>query len=201
MVSDVAEHLSEGRLAALLDNHPLFLCTFAFGNVDDRKPALFPFAFGHGLDPHKERLFRLIRERHFAYLFVPARKYPAEKGSEYGARLITDEKTETPADQPGALDPQESGAAQVRRTDIPIAVKGKITDRREIVKVGILFQCRLGIIPGLAELGVLHLQLDPLDLQFMKQPPRLRLCPGKVRFRRVRAQKLFRAAAQLGGFS
>jgi hypothetical protein len=85
--------------------------------------------------------------------------------------------------------------------DDPIAVKGKVTDRREIVEIGILFQCRLGIIPGLAELGVLHLQLDPLDLQFMKQPSRLRLCPGKVRIYGFREQKLFCAAAQLGCFS
>src|SRR5208282_5226456 len=76
----------------------------AGGNIDDRNAALLGGCGCHGLDLCVERALSIFLERHFARLFVPARKHLPEEGSEGAIGLPHDERPETPADQPGALD-------------------------------------------------------------------------------------------------
>ncbi|HEX2769326.1 MAG TPA: hypothetical protein VHN12_08560, partial [Geobacteraceae bacterium] len=114
-----------------------------------------------------ERALPIFRERHFALLFALARKHLPEKIREERTGFWRDEQPETPAEQPGALDPEERGAGKVRAADNPLSVKGILADWGEIVEVGIFFQGRFSIIPGLAELRVLHLQFELVDLKFM----------------------------------
>jgi hypothetical protein len=173
----------------------------ACGIIDDRKATLRSGCGGHCLDLHMDVGLSILLERHFACLFDHARKDLSEKGSEVETDFRGKKKVETPADQQGALDPEERGAGEVRGTDNPIPVEGKIADRGEIVDIRERLQGSFQLIPGIQEFRVLQLQLDLVDLQFVKKPLRFGLCPGRARFCRFRAQKVFRPATQFGGFS
>jgi len=79
-------------------------------------------------------------------------------------------------------------------------VEGNIAHRGKVVKVGVLFQRGLQLLPGQAELIILHLQFDLVDLQLMEEPLRFLLGLGWIQLRHLGAQPLFRLSAQLGSF-
>ena len=53
---------------------------------------------------------------------------------------------------------------------IPFRSRVSITNRGEIVEVGVFGQGLLRLVPCLPQLRILHLQLDLVDLQFMDEP-------------------------------
>ena len=154
----------------------------------------------HGFDLHGKGHISTIQECYVARLLLPAGKDSAKHGGKGGAVCRGNELPEPHAEQPGAHDPEEGSAGEVHGTDGPIAVDSNVADRGEIVEVGILFQSRFQIVPGSAQLFILHLQFDLVDLQFVKESLRFSIRPGRVRFRRFRFQPLFCTAAQFGGF-
>src|SRR6185369_14569902 len=145
---------------------------------------------------HDARKIPLIQERHFARFLALAGKDRIEEGDEVGTIFPGNELPETPADQPGAFDAQKFGAAEVHGTDARFTVYGKVADRSEIIEVGVLLQSLLHLVPGLAELGILHLQLDPVDLKFMDEPLHLLPGYGLMLSHRFRRQSLFGLATQ-----
>ena len=143
----------------------------ARGNIDDRKAALRNGWGGHGFDLYMEGALPIFLERHFTCLFNHACKNLFEKGNEVETKFRGKERVEPPAEQQGALDPENRGAGEVRCTDIPFPVEGKIADRGEIVDIGVRRQRALQLVPGIQKLSVLQLQLDLVDLQFVEKPP------------------------------
>jgi hypothetical protein len=64
------------------------------------------------------------------------------------------------------------GTSEIDLSDGAGGGEGKIAGRREIVEAGVIIQRHLQFIPGLPQLGVLHLKLNLMDLQFVEQPLR-----------------------------
>jgi len=87
-----------------------------------------------------------------------------EKGCEGGTVVNGDELLETPASQSGALYAGQAGTAEVYGTDGAVAIDGEIADRGKVVEVDVFTQSRLHFIPGSAQLSVLQLQFNLMDL-------------------------------------
>jgi hypothetical protein len=66
--------------------------------------------------------------------------------------------------------------------DSSFAVEGKVPYRSKIVEVSVLFQSCFHIVPGSAQLLILHLQFDLVDLQLVKESLRLITIAGRIRF-------------------
>ena len=182
-----------------VQNEPVCFGPLACGDVRHRHPAVLSRRKCNGLHLHFERRAAFYRERHVAALPNLALKYLLEKSAESRPAGCGDEMSEASVDQCGSSDPQQTGPRQVRLANDPFAVKGQVTHRREIVKVGVFLQQRLRRFPGFAEFLVLHLQFDLVDLQFVNEALRVGFRPDWAGLRLLLPQALFGAAAQFGG--
>ena len=84
-----------------------------------------------------------------------------------------DRAHEGPADQARALDTQQRGAGQVDLGDAVGAIECDIADRCEIVQLGVAVARVFERLLGLAQLTVLHLELNLVDVQLVEQVLRL----------------------------
>jgi hypothetical protein len=182
-----------------VQNEPVCFGPLACGDVRHRHPAVLSRRKCNGLHLHFERRAAFYRERHVAALPNLALKYLLEKSAESRPAGCGDEMSEASVDQCGSSDPQQTGPRQVRLANDPFAVKGQVTHRREIVKVGVFLQQRLRRFPGFAEFLVLHLQFDLVDLQFVKLPLVAGVSLVRGPLRRMVLQPQLGATAQFGG--
>ena len=71
--------------------------------------------------------------------------------------------------------PSKAAPVKVHLQNLTLFIQREITDGREIVEVGIFFQQSFHPVPGFLKLGILHLQFNLVDLQFVEQPLGVRL--------------------------
>src|SRR3990172_3311700 len=133
-------------------------------------------------------------------LVILSQQQLLQEVGEGGAVALGDERGEAQAFQPGALHPQEPRSGEVNRDDVPVPGEGGVTHRREVVELGVARRRLLRLVPARAQLLVLHLELDLVDLELVQEPQRV---PRAARGHPVPTltQLVFRAAAQVGGIS
>ena len=104
-------------------------------------------------------------------LFGRARKDPLEEGVAGGTLIGSKQLADGSPHQLGALDSDQAGPGEIDKLDDAVFGEGEITDRREIVEVGVILQRHLQIVPGLPQLGVLQFEFHLMNLQFVEHPP------------------------------
>ena len=183
-------------LQPLLAVPKYFQCSLVLSDVRHHHTT-FPAALrNRGRELHIEQPLAFLPERHLAHLFCLARKYFFQEGLEPGPIRLDDETPETPTPQPRTIHPQQARAGQINLMDRPVTSEGHVAHGGKIVELRVALQPRLHLRPRLAQLLVLHLQLDLVDLQFVEEPLRSGLCRGRGAFRRSRTQPRFRLPAQ-----
>ena len=186
----------ERMLQALLAIPKYFQCSLVLSDVRHHHTTFLAALRNRGRELHVERPLAFLPERHLAHLFRLARKYFFQEGLEPGPIRLVDENPKTPTRQPGTIHPQQARAGQINLMDRPVAAKGHVAHGGKIVELRVALKPRLHLRPRLAQLLVLHLQLDLVDLQFVEEPLRSGLCRGRSAFRRSRTQPRFRLPAQ-----
>ena len=79
-----------------------------------------------------------------------------------------------PVNEPRPFHPEKPCSRQVCLKDHPFFVNGKISEGRKVVKIGVVITGDGEILLCPAQLFVLHLQFDPVDLQFVDKTPEVR---------------------------
>ena len=91
----------------------------------------------------------VLEERHLANLLTWLAKTLSRKALKAG-RSASARTPQTPTHQPGARQPEQARAGQVRLADRPVAVEGQVADRGEIVEIGVALQPGLRPRPATA---------------------------------------------------
>ncbi len=112
----------------------------------------------------------LVPQRRLADLFSGPGEDLFQEGQKDRLARRGHKTRQAPVDEPGPFHAEQGGSRQVHLQDPALFIQGEIADRGEIVEVGVFLQQRLHPVPGFLELGVLHLQFDLVDLQFVEQP-------------------------------
>ena len=102
-------------------------------------------------------------------------------------------------DQPLPLYLQQPRSLKVDFPNQSGRIQAEKTDGGEVIELDVFVPRQLELFLGLAQLGILHLQFDLVDLQFVEQPLRLGLGPWIGQLCGVGTQLLFRLTAQFGG--
>jgi hypothetical protein len=168
----------------------------ALGDIHDRHAALLACRASHPLHSDGARLLAIATQGQLARFFFLARHDLGEKGMEDAPGPGGDKEAEAPADQLRPFPAQQASGGQIDIANDPVCIEGRVTDRGKIVQVSVFLQCRLHLGPGVAQILILHLQLDMVHLQFVQQL--LRIISGATAggSRPFLAQHFFRAAAQ-----
>jgi hypothetical protein len=106
-------------------------------------------------------------------------------------------RDEGPTAQESAGDIQELAAGKVDVIDAAAPVQGDVSQRREVVQIGIAIARLFQPLLGLAQLLVLHLQLDLLDFEVVGELLHL-LGQGCLKIAHVAAKRLLRLLAESG---
>jgi hypothetical protein len=154
------------------------------GYVEQGNAAFLSGFIGVGLDLDKDLVIVPVQESHLAGNRTLSGK---NTGKEWGKELTgccLDKLLEAQADQSGTLVSQKGGTGEIHRTDGAGGIEGKVTDRCELVQVTVAFQCGLRILPCLAKLDILQLQLDLVELQLLQEPSGIIIgpVPGQMSF-------------------
>ena len=153
-----------------LKAEPVGLGDFARGNVHQGGATFLTIAKALGFDVHESDQFALAGKLKITGLFGLDRKNLSEKGVESGTAIGGNQPPKRQPHQTGTFDSYQRCAGQVGLKDGARWREGKITAWSEIVEVGVIVQRRFQFIPGFTQLGVLHLQLNLMNLQFVEQP-------------------------------
>ena len=143
---------------------------FAFGHVQYRRPA-FPAILGGGcLDLDVEALPLPSAQPNGAALLLSALEDLLQKGFAGRDVGLGNEMTEPAVQKRGALEAEKARPGEVHLADGAVGTQGEVAHGGEVVEVQVALPLRLGLIPRLFQLFVLHLQFDLVDLQFLDEP-------------------------------
>ena len=176
----------------------LGLGLFARGDVRQHDAALLPVLRSRGRELHVLRPLAFIPEGELAYFLRLERECFFQEGLETTPVRLANEIPKPPARQPGAFRPQHARPGQVQLADRPVAAKGHVAHRGKIVELGVALQPRFHLRPRPAQLLILHLQFDLVDLQFVQEAQFFGLCRS-TGVGLAGSQPLFCPAALLGG--
>ena len=173
---------------------------FARGDVHHDGATFLPVEQTLGFDVHEPERPALADKFKITGLFFLAGKNLFEKSAERRTKPGGNQLPKRLAEQTGTFNADQRCPGQIGLKDGTRCGEGKISARREIVEVGVILQRHLQFIPGLPQLGVLHLQFNLMDLQFMEQPPGIRSGLHHASFQFLLLPQLgFGPTAQLGG--
>ena len=154
-----------------------FLGLPVLGAVQHHRAKFLPVGGARALDPHKPEVLPGLQQRHFAAFLGLDREDFIQKTVEGVAVILGNIQAEALVHQPGALGAEQARPGQVQLPDHPLAVKGHVAHRGEVVEVGISGQQCFLPRAHLPEFFVLHLQFDRVPLQFMDDSPRFQFAP------------------------